>query len=73
MLIIKIKVKKLKCCVGMFKMSCVLECALCSGRMENIFINNCTLYECTDHCITYSVTAHRENGHARPKYVGATN
>ena len=60
----------------MFKMSRVLECALCGGRvgtMENIFMNNYTLYECTYNCITYSVTAHPDDGQARSKHVGATN
>jgi hypothetical protein len=41
--------------------------------VENIFINNYTLYECTYHCITYSATAHPDDGQARPKHVGATN
>jgi hypothetical protein len=72
----------------MFKMSCVLVCALLFNILtliliinvphgvwivENIFINNFTLYECTHHCITYSVTAHPDDGQARPKHVGATN
>jgi hypothetical protein len=41
--------------------------------VENIFINNCTLDECTHRCITYSVTAHPDHGQAWPKHVGATN
>ena len=41
--------------------------------VENIFINNYTLDECTHHCITYSVTAHPDDCQARPKHVGATN
>jgi hypothetical protein len=40
--------------------------------VENIFINNYTLYECT-YRIIYSVTAHPDDGQARPKHVGATN
>jgi hypothetical protein len=32
--------------------------------VENIFINNYTLDECTHHCITYSVTAHLDDGQA---------
>jgi hypothetical protein len=40
--------------------------------VENIFINNYTLDECTDHCITYSVTAHPDDGQARPKHDGVT-
>ena len=39
----------------------------------NIFINNYTLDECTHCCITYSVTAHPDDGQARPKHVAATN
>ena len=35
--------------------------------------NNYTLYECTHCCITYFVTAHPDDGQARPKHVGATN
>ena len=38
--------------------------------VENIFINNYTLDECTYRCITYSVTAHPEDGQAWPKQVG---
>jgi hypothetical protein len=98
----------------MFKMPCVLVCALCGGPagtvpphsshnsiqdilyiytklfnfvtailiinishnvwiVYNIFINNYTLDECTHHCITYSVTAHPDDGQARPKHAGATN
>ena len=41
--------------------------------VDNIFINNYSLDECTHNCITYSATAHPEEGQARPKYVGATN
>jgi hypothetical protein len=41
--------------------------------VDNIFINNYTLYECTHGCITYSVTAQPDDGQARPKHVGATN
>ena len=41
--------------------------------MEIIFINNYTLNECTHHCITYSVTAHPDDGQAQSKHVGATN
>jgi hypothetical protein len=41
--------------------------------VENIFINNYTLDECTYRCIIYSVTAHPEDGQARPKHVGGTN
>ena len=41
--------------------------------MDNIFINNYTFYECTRHCITYSVTARPDDGQARPKHVGATD
>jgi hypothetical protein len=41
--------------------------------VENIFVNNYTLYECTCHCITHSVTAHPDDGQARPNHVGATN
>jgi hypothetical protein len=41
--------------------------------VENIFINSYTLDECTYPCITYSVTAHPEDGQAQPKHVGATN
>jgi hypothetical protein len=41
--------------------------------VDNIFMNNYALYECTHRCTTYSVTAHPEDGQARPKYVGATN
>jgi hypothetical protein len=41
--------------------------------VENIFINNYILDECAHHCIIYSVTAHPDDGQARPKYVGATN
>jgi hypothetical protein len=37
--------------------------------VENIFINNYTLDECTQHCITHSVTAHPDDGQARPKHV----
>jgi hypothetical protein len=36
-------------------------------------MNNYTLYECTHRCITYSVTAHPDDGQARPKHVVATN
>jgi hypothetical protein len=60
----------------MFKMSCVLACALCGRRVgivDNIFINNYTLDECTYFCITYYITAHPDDGQTRPKYVGATN
>jgi hypothetical protein len=32
--------------------------------VENIFINSYTLDECTHHCITYSVTAHPDDGQA---------
>ena len=39
----------------------------------NIFINNHSLHECTCHCITYSVTAHPDDGQARSKHVGASN
>ena len=39
----------------------------------NILINNYTLDECTYRCITYSVTAHPDDGQARPNHVGATN
>ena len=42
-------------------MSCVLVCTLCGGRVGKY------------HCITYSVTAHPDDGQARPKHVGATN
>jgi hypothetical protein len=41
--------------------------------VENIFINNYILDKCTQHYITYSATAHSEDGQARPKHVGATN
>ena len=41
--------------------------------VDNIFINSYTLYECTHRCITYSVTAHPDDGQARPKHVAATN
>ena len=41
--------------------------------MGNIFINNYILDKCTQHCITYSVTAYSEDGQAQPKHVGATN
>jgi hypothetical protein len=41
--------------------------------VDNILLNNYTLDECTYHCITYSVTAHPDDGQARPKHVGATN
>jgi hypothetical protein len=41
--------------------------------VENIFINNYILKECTYHCITYSVTAHPDDGEERPKHVGATH
>jgi hypothetical protein len=41
--------------------------------VDNIFINNYTLHECTYHCITFSVTAHPDDGQARPKHVGGTN
>jgi hypothetical protein len=41
--------------------------------VENIFINSYTLHECTHRCITFSVTAHPDDGQARPKYVGATD
>jgi hypothetical protein len=34
---------------------------------------NYTLDECTQCCITYSVTVHPEDGQAKPKHVGATN
>ena len=34
---------------------------------------NYTLYECTCHCITQSVTAHPDDGQTRPKHVAATN
>jgi hypothetical protein len=37
--------------------------------VDNLFINNYTLDECTYHCVTYSVTAHRDDGRARPKHV----
>jgi hypothetical protein len=39
--------------------------------VENIFINSYTLEECTHRCITYSATAHPEDGQARSKHVGA--
>ena len=35
-------------------------------------MNNYILDACTQ-CITYSVTAHPEDGQARPKHVAATN
>jgi hypothetical protein len=41
--------------------------------VDNIFINIYTLDECTHGCITYFVTAHPEDGQARPKHVGATD
>jgi hypothetical protein len=41
--------------------------------VDNIFINSYTLDECTRRRITYSVTAHPEDGQARPKQVGTTN
>ena len=41
--------------------------------VKNIFINNYTLDECTYRCITYSVTAHIDDGQTRLKHVGATN
>ena len=41
--------------------------------VDNIFINNYTLDECTYHCITYSLTAHPDDDQARPKHIGATN
>jgi hypothetical protein len=41
--------------------------------VENIFIKNYTLDECTHRCITYSVTAHPDDGQTRPKHVGDTN
>jgi hypothetical protein len=40
--------------------------------VENILMNNYTLDEFTQR-ITYSVTAHLEDGQARPKHVAATN
>ena len=70
----------------MFKTFCVLVCTLHILTLiliiniphdvwivDNIYINNYTLDEWTDHCITYSVTAHPEDGEALPKHVGATN
>jgi hypothetical protein len=48
-----------------------LLCFICSTLC--IFINNYILDECTHHCITYSVTAHPDDGQARLKHVGATN
>ena len=39
----------------------------------DMLINNYTLDDCTYHSITYSVTAHTDDGRARPKHVGATN
>jgi hypothetical protein len=66
----------------MFKMSCVLVCALCGGRVGTFIVFNFnsnyqnttpyldyTLDECTYRCITYSVTAHPDDGQARPKHV----
>jgi hypothetical protein len=41
--------------------------------VENIFMNNYNLYECTYRCTTHSVTAHPDDGQARPKHVGATD
>jgi hypothetical protein len=41
--------------------------------VENIFITNYSLDECTYCCSTYSVTAHPDDGQARLKHVGATN
>ena len=41
--------------------------------VENIFINNYTLHECTYYCITYSVTAHPDDGQKRSKPVGVTS
>jgi hypothetical protein len=41
--------------------------------MENIFVNIYTLDECTYRRITYSVTAHPDDGQKRQKRVGATN
>jgi hypothetical protein len=41
--------------------------------VENIFINNYTLDECTYHIIIYSVTMHLDDGQAQPKHAGATN
>jgi hypothetical protein len=40
---------------------------------ENIFMNNYNLDECTYRCITYSVTAHTDDGQTRPKHIGATD
>ena len=68
-------------------MSCVPACALCGCRVgtliiniphdiwivDNMFINNYNLDECIYHCVTYSLTAHPEDGQAQPKHVGATN
>jgi hypothetical protein len=41
--------------------------------VENIFMNNYNLDECTYRCITHSVTAHPDDGQTRPKHAGATN
>ena len=41
--------------------------------VDNISINNYTLDECTYDFITCPVTAHTDDGQARPKHVGATN
>jgi hypothetical protein len=41
--------------------------------VENIFINNYTLEECTYLCITYSVIAQADDGQTWLKYVEATN
>ena len=41
----------------MFKMFCVLVCALCGGRVGT----------------AYPVTAHPDDSQARPKHVGITN
>jgi hypothetical protein len=41
--------------------------------VENKYINNYTLHESTHICITYSVTAHPEDGQTRPKHADARN
>jgi hypothetical protein len=87
MLIIKIKVKKLCVLYGaqvlptrpphsahnFLTLILIINIPHDVWILENIFINNYTLDECTYHCITYSVTAHPDDDQARPKHVGATD
>jgi hypothetical protein len=49
------------------------RCLDCRKKKENIFMNSDTSDECTHRCITYCVTAHPDDGQARPKHVAATN